>query len=151
MTKRLYRSRTNRVLAGVAGGLGDYFDIDPVIFRIIFVVLTLLNGLGLLLYLVFWIVIPEEGTEPVIKGDIGKKIETHARRVASEVREAVNRNHERDRSGARVVGALILIVLGLLFLAQNLFGLDFWRLIGPFIIILLGLLLILRSGRKEKS
>ncbi len=57
----LRRSRTDRVIGGVCGGLGNYFGIDPVIFRIIFVVLVFANGSGFLLYLVAWLVIAKEG------------------------------------------------------------------------------------------
>ncbi len=56
--KRLYRSGRDRVLAGVAGGLGEYFDLDPVWFRIGFVVLAIGGGSGLLIYLLMWLVIP---------------------------------------------------------------------------------------------
>ena len=59
--KRLQRSRHDRVIAGVAGGLGEYFDIDPVIFRIGFVVLAFLGGAGILLYPAAWLLLPEEG------------------------------------------------------------------------------------------
>lgn len=57
--KRLYRSGRDRVLAGVAGGLGEYFDLDPVWFRIGFVVLALGGGSGVLIYLLMWLVIPQ--------------------------------------------------------------------------------------------
>jgi len=59
----LGRSRTDRKVAGVAGGLGAYLDIDPVILRVLFVVLAIFGGSGLLLYLVGWLLIPEEGAE----------------------------------------------------------------------------------------
>ena len=52
--KKLYRSETDRKIAGVCGGLGEYFNVDPVIFRIIFVVLFLYGGIGLLAYLIMW-------------------------------------------------------------------------------------------------
>lgn len=59
--KRLYRSESDKKIAGVCGGLGAYFDVDPVIFRIIFVVLLLPGGLpGLLPYLIMWFIIPTE-------------------------------------------------------------------------------------------
>lgn len=57
----LRRSRSDRVIAGVAGGLGQYFGIDPVIVRIAFIVLTLFSGAGFLLYLLGWVVIAKEG------------------------------------------------------------------------------------------
>lgn len=56
----LRRSRIDRVVAGVAGGLGRYIGIDPILLRIAFVVLTFAGGSGVLLYLIGWIVIPEE-------------------------------------------------------------------------------------------
>jgi phage shock protein PspC (stress-responsive transcriptional regulator) len=60
--KRLYRDPDNRVLGGVCGGIGAYMNIDPVIFRIIFVISFFGFGVGLLIYLVLWIVIPEAVT-----------------------------------------------------------------------------------------
>lgn len=55
--RRLYRSNNQRVIAGVCGGLGEYFAIDPVWFRIGFVVLALGGGSGILIYLLMWLVI----------------------------------------------------------------------------------------------
>jgi phage shock protein C len=59
-SKRLYRSREDKMIAGVCGGLGDYFGIDPVIIRIIFIILFLSVGSGILIYLLAWIIIPLE-------------------------------------------------------------------------------------------
>jgi phage shock protein C len=59
-TRRLYRSRTDRKLAGVCGGLAQYFNIDAILMRVLFVVLALLGGPGLVIYLMLWIVVPEE-------------------------------------------------------------------------------------------
>lgn len=58
--RKLTRSRTDKKIAGICGGLGEYFDIDSVIFRLIFVFLFLFAGGGLILYLIFWIVVPQE-------------------------------------------------------------------------------------------
>ena len=56
---RLYRSRDQKIVAGICGGLGEYFAIDPVWFRIGFVVLTLGGGSGILVYLLMWLIVPE--------------------------------------------------------------------------------------------
>lgn len=56
--KRLWRSRKDRVIGGVCGGMGDYFGIDPLAIRLVFLILLLFGGGGLILYIVFWIVIP---------------------------------------------------------------------------------------------
>ena len=56
--KRLYRSDTNKILAGVCGGLGEYFDIDPTIIRIIAVILLFGFGTGFVAYIIAWIIMP---------------------------------------------------------------------------------------------
>lgn len=67
-TKRLYRSRTNRIIAGVCGGLGDYFDIDPVLVRVIFVAFLLAFGSTALLYVILWLIVPNEpGARSTVK------------------------------------------------------------------------------------
>jgi phage shock protein C len=61
-TRRLYRSRTDRKLAGVCGGLAQYFNTDATLMRVLFVVLALLGGPGLVIYLLMWIIVPEESS-----------------------------------------------------------------------------------------
>ncbi|MGC9375884.1 MAG: PspC domain-containing protein [Bacteroidales bacterium] len=58
-TKRLYRDPDNRVLGGVCGGLGAYFNIDPIVFRILFILIFFGMGSGLIIYIILWIAIPE--------------------------------------------------------------------------------------------
>jgi phage shock protein PspC (stress-responsive transcriptional regulator) len=60
---RIRRSRTDRKIAGVAGGLGRHLDIDPIIVRVAFVVLTFFGGVGLLLYVALWLLLPEDGSD----------------------------------------------------------------------------------------
>jgi phage shock protein PspC (stress-responsive transcriptional regulator) len=62
-TKKLYRSRNNRMLGGVAAGVADYFAVDPTVVRLLFVIFALAGGPGLLAYLILWVIMPEE---PVI-------------------------------------------------------------------------------------
>jgi phage shock protein PspC (stress-responsive transcriptional regulator) len=64
MTKKLYRSRKDRWVAGVCAGLAEYFGIDPIIVRIVVLLLILSAGAGLLAYIIAWLVVPEEPQEP---------------------------------------------------------------------------------------
>lgn len=64
MSKKLYRSNENRILFGVAGGLGEYFEVDPVWVRLALVVLALMGGPGLLAYLIMWLVVPRAPALP---------------------------------------------------------------------------------------
>jgi phage shock protein C len=59
-TRKLYRSKTDRKVAGVCGGLAQYFNIDPTLIRVLFIVLAILGGSGLVLYLALWIIVPKE-------------------------------------------------------------------------------------------
>ncbi len=63
MDKRLYRSKTERKIAGVCAGMGEYFDIDPVLIRLIMVLLVFAYGIGPLIYIISWIIIPEKPEE----------------------------------------------------------------------------------------
>ena len=63
MQSRLMRSRTESMIAGVCGGLAEYFGLDPVIVRLIFVLVTLTTGIGFIVYPVLWIVMPKAGTK----------------------------------------------------------------------------------------
>ena len=58
--KRFYRSRTDKVFAGVCGGLAEYFNTDPILVRLLFLVLIILAGGGLLAYIILWIITPEK-------------------------------------------------------------------------------------------
>ena len=63
--KRLYRARTDRWLAGICGGLGHYFNLDPTLIRVLFVLFALAFGGGFLAYVILWLIIPlEPGLEP---------------------------------------------------------------------------------------
>lgn len=57
--RKLYRSQTDRKVAGVCGGLAEYFNVDPTLIRVLFIVLAVCGGAGLVLYLAMWIVVPE--------------------------------------------------------------------------------------------
>jgi len=64
MVKKLYRSKENRKIAGVCGGIAEYFGVDPIIVRLITLVLVLSAGGGLIAYIIAWIVVPEEPDNP---------------------------------------------------------------------------------------
>jgi len=62
--KRLYRSESNKMIAGVCGGLADFFGFDATLVRLVFVIMALLGGHGLLVYLILWIITPKEQSIP---------------------------------------------------------------------------------------
>jgi phage shock protein C len=62
-TRKLYRSRSDRKLAGVCGGLAEFFSLDPTLIRVLFVVLALAGGSGIVIYLVMWIMVPSQSQD----------------------------------------------------------------------------------------
>ena len=67
MAKKLYRSIDDKKIAGVCGGLGEYFDIDPTIIRLALVALVLAGGSGVLAYILAWIIVPEQPQAQVVE------------------------------------------------------------------------------------
>lgn len=61
MNKKLYRSKKNRIIAGVCGGIGEYFNVDPTLIRLLWLLISVMSaGSGLVAYIIAWIIIPEE-------------------------------------------------------------------------------------------
>ena len=71
--RRLTRRSDDRVLAGVASGLGDYFNVDPAIFRLVFVILTFFGGSGLMLYVLGWLMLPERSSGSSVGEDLVRR------------------------------------------------------------------------------
>ncbi len=129
MEKRLYRSRDDRMIWGVCGGLAEYFGIDPTIVRIIAVVLAFASGAGILAYIILAIVVPLENsrvTEPkdVIKENVEEMKET-ASQIGQEIRstfvskEDTSEEATKARHRRRNTLGIILIVIGILFLLAS--------------------------------
>jgi phage shock protein PspC (stress-responsive transcriptional regulator) len=96
--RRFYRDPDNRVIGGVCGGLGAYLDVDPVIVRIILVVLFLAFGIGFLIYLIMWIIVPEANTTAQkleMRGD--KVTASNIGQFAKDEFESVKKNFRRNR------------------------------------------------------
>ena len=141
---RLYRSETNRIIGGVCGGLGEYFSIDPTLIRIIFVILTLFGGSGILIYLILWIVIPSETQLGPVSSDHIKQNVFEMKQRAKTFAQEIRFNKASDNS--RFWWAIIIIVLGFMFLFNNLGILNIFEIkkLWPVIFIVLGLSIILK-------
>ena len=134
--KRIYRSRQNKVIAGVCGGIGEYFNIDPVLIRVLFVLLVLLQGFGILAYIIAWIIIPKN---PVQK-DKDTKISKKASEVESRVTKTVNKFNTQDRK----VLAIVLIIIGILLLIGNFIIFDIRKYL-PILFIIIGIVLLIKN------
>jgi phage shock protein PspC (stress-responsive transcriptional regulator) len=160
------------MIVGVCGGLAKYFDIDPTIVRVLFVVSIFIGGGGIIAYIILWIVVPEE---QIIFQSAGQDSQTHQPDSDSEesnsntnqesskfdstnfsaginekVNEAtneINKIIDEARNNKKVFGGTILILLGILFLLDNLLPhfdfSDYW----PIILIAIGVGIIIKATR----
>jgi phage shock protein C len=124
---RLRRSRTDKVIAGVCGGMGRSLGIDPVWLRIAFVALTLAGGSGILIYIIAWIAIPEEtDTEPVTPA-----------------------SHSGGGTTPAVIIGAVLIAIGAIYLLNTVVP---WmgRVIWPLIVIAIGVAIVMGGMRNDR-
>jgi phage shock protein C len=156
MRDRLYRSRDDRMLFGVAGGMGRYFGVDPVLVRLVWVLLFLAAGTGILLYIIAAIIIPEEPAGAAASAPGGAAADAGGPPRAGGTPggpwpwNAPGGRSRSDGGGAIFLG-LILVVVGAWFLLQRLVpGLD-GRLVWPGLLILLGLLLVVGAMRRGRG
>lgn len=132
------------MIGGVAGGLGEYFDIDPTLVRIIFVVSLFLGGTGILAYIILWIVVPEEPWAFYMGKGEEKKEEGEAPNFSQTNTEYQKSIDERRQKRSTITG-IILVVLGLIFLADNFIPRIHFSDFFPLILIAVGIGLLINS------
>jgi phage shock protein C len=138
--ERLYRSTTEKVIGGVAGGLADYFDIDVVLARVIFVLLALFGGGGVIIYIVMWIIIPAQNkSETVYSNNVDNKDTATDGTTTS---DAIVKPVSSKQSNTGLIAGVILILMGMLFLGDRLFPwyniADLW----PLLLVAVGVMMI---------
>lgn len=144
MENRLYKSRTNKYIGGICGGLGDYLSIDPTILRLIMVLLGFAtSGIFVIVYIALCFIIPYPDED----------------RTDSGAYQSINRTAEKskiDNSKQRKYLGYILIILGLLLFLKKLLPISISRFIIPLAALVIGLVLVISSlasdsGRKESA
>lgn len=142
---KLYRSVSNKMIGGVCGGLGAYVNIDPVFVRLLFVLLLFGTDFGFILYLLLWILIPEEGKDYGFKDD---SFSDRVKSMGNDVQKAVTQPH--PQSGL-ILGAGLIIIGGIIFLDRLNFSWLSWMdfdILWPLILIAGGIVLLIRIRRE---
>ncbi len=151
MEKKLYRSRRARVFGGVAGGLGNYFNLDPILVRIIFVIITFATGIGILLYIILWIVIPEEPFELAYKINTDISQTGTGEKPETGLPPFEQFQTEPKKSKGSFIAGIILIGIGLIFFADRFIPSFRFGDIFPIILVLIGISLIWNSVNKKEA
>lgn len=149
MNRRLYRSRTDTILGGVAAGLARYLNTDPALVRIAWAILVpLTGGAALIAYIVGWVVIPEEPqgaatTTPATTDERGEPADSSSTLSAPEP------TARSDGRAGMVVG-IGLVLIGLWFLVREYLPAFNWNLVWPVVIVVIGLFLLFNASRKRE-
>jgi len=147
---KIYRSSKDKKIAGVAAGLADYFNIDPVIVRILFVLGFILGGSGLILYILLWIIVPEEENN-----NNNNNLEMPDNEYKKENEREINMSEENKSKNVKNQGSLtaglILISVGVLFLIDRFIPEINFADLWPVILIVIGLALIINSKKKNNN
>ncbi|HHV28298.1 PspC domain-containing protein [Acetivibrio mesophilus] len=152
MRTGLVRSNQNKVISGVCGGIGEYFNVDPTIIRLGFVIATVISGgAGIFAYIVAFFIIPEGG------GNSEHNFTDHAQSGFnndynpdmdfSSVLGDDDEYIKKDYQGNKTFIGICLIVLGLIFLLKQYIKIDF-KFFGPLLLIGIGALIVLRGRRR---
>ncbi len=143
--KRLYRSRRDKVIGGVCGGIANYFGVDPILIRLFFILMFFAEGAGLLAYIIAWIIIPKK---PSFVGEESKEdSDTFTAGADDFAEESGQEQRERQKSSElkqRYLG-IFLVVIGSLFLFDLWFPAFYLRPFWPVIFIILGIVLLVRG------
>lgn len=141
MEKRLIRPIKGRVFLGVCAGLGNYFNVDPILIRIIFIILTVWGGIGVLLYLVGIFLIPEEkkAFEDINQASIETKAEEKKQKTAN------------NSGQGEIFFGLFILILGIYFLVQIFIPQFTLSRLWPISLIVIGVLILATAFKKGAS
>ncbi len=145
MQEKLYRSRINKVFGGVCAGLGKYLDIDPIIIRILFIVMFIFHGIGLLIYIIMWILTPEEPVENLYAPPTSGEDDLFVENPEAPQTE----NIKSGKNNGKMIFGIILIVLGLIFLAEKFFPFFDFDLFMPILLIVIGIAILINSKKQK--
>ncbi len=143
MKKKLYRSSRGKILAGVCTGLGEYFGIDPVLIRAIFIITLFSGGLGVMLYIVLWVIMPKEETI------LSAASEAESSEPSDNGDGVFSEKHFSEKHKGTVVTGLALVGLGSLFLIHEFFPMFSFKYMLPIILIAIGVILVFNALRKN--
>jgi len=148
--KGLYRSSKETIFGGVAGGIAEYLNTDPLLIRIIFVLLALFGGGGLIIYLILWIALPIDYSF-TFNNKKFSDMEKEKTNTKPEKDQFNQDTHLRGKNNGSLVAGLILITIGVIFLVSRFFPrIDFADL-WPIILLVAGIALIRMSYIKQKK
>ena len=171
MSKKIYRSRTDKMIGGVCGGLAEYFDIDPTLVRLALLLLFFARGTGLLVYIIAWIIIPERpgrfenngnykkkdsnSGEIILKSKTGSTAENKVEGSEESLSEKElnpdkkKENIEDNNNKRSLFFGIAMVVLGIFFFLENWIPRFRWARYWPMLLIVLGVAILFKGVRND--
>ena len=167
MAKKLYRSNSQKIFGGVAGGVAEYFDIDPVLVRVLFLILIFGYGISLIAYLIMWIIVPISPFYQSYEMPMGTPTDTgqsstessteqnpnQAQSQANEYyqqhpyyREAEQKDSHNSTQMKKFFGVILIVVGGLIFIDEVMPNFDF-DFVFPLLLVATGGYIIMHKNR----
>ena len=142
MSKKLTRNTSDKMIAGVASGLADYFQLDVLWVRIAFTLAAFFGGSGLWIYLILWIAVPKNNNL------------FHYQDFKAEMDEQTFKNQSASQLNGNLIAGLALIILGSYFLLDEFDVIPEWFRIGklwPLIFVIIGLMVLFKGAKQETN
>ncbi|MDR3666832.1 MAG: PspC domain-containing protein [Ignavibacteriaceae bacterium] len=171
MHKKLYRSAADKMIGGVAAGLGDYFDIDPTLVRLIFVLSVFIHGAGVLAYIIMWIVVPRApypnynmntnippqnpepgvttGTDPAAGSDSTTGPGTADKTQTPPDPDFIySGSYKKHNTKHGITFGIVLVIFGIFLLSMSMMPMVHFHDIFPLALIVLGIGLLINAIKK---
>src|SRR5690554_3665647 len=169
MSKKIYRSKTDKMIGGVCGGLAEYFDIDPTLVRLALLLLFFARGTGLLVYIIAWIIIPErseriennedQGKQEWKSGEITLKRKTEntgenkvEKADGSNMEKGLEADNSRENSSNNrrsLFLGVAMVILGIFFFLENWIPRFRWERYWPMLLVVVGVAILFKGGRNN--
>ena len=140
--KRIYKSDNDYIITGVCGGIADMLEIDSFMVRLVFVLLTFVNGIGILLYLILFFLMPSRHKK--------EKIEINEKKInefSEEVRVRIQglKNNKGAENNLKNIFGIVVVLVGVLMILKSYLGVDLVSLFFPVLVIILGIYILVKS------
>lgn len=163
MSKKLYRSEKGKVVAGVCSGLAEHFNTDPIFVRLIFILLSLINGLGIIIYTVLWLILPRGIKVEAVEAQ-SLNVEEEAAFTRENIEEDLEVKAGEERGEVIIIDkrssffvylllGLLPVLIGTVFLMEKLIIFPaIWvlgRLLWPVILVIAGFVIIVAGAARK--
>ncbi len=156
-TKKLYRQDEGKVIAGVASGIAQYFSVDPIVVRVLFVLLTFFQGAGILLYIILAVLVPKHSEKAILSQEVLKEKAEKAEEITHKATEKAKYISQKIKEknwlsdSRRILG--VICVLGGVGIILNKYFFEWfkWDMLWTAALVVVGFYLVITDSKEKAS